>query len=1720
MKVKRHIISIKGALLALLAGWVMLPYGSVAPWAQAIVLISALPIALSVAAFPRTSQKKHFWISATPVVLLAIVLAHHYASTLSAPADQTHFKLKLSLWIALGITAWAAKEICSFKRGIWPLLTGISIAGFLQASLGILGVTGSLNAYAEFAGGGRAIGTFSGSNSFGGFVAITLLVTVGLATATLPTCIKHIQKHYKRILHNTSLADLRALLPLAVIIPLSVILLGLLLSGSRGAGLAGGAMAILAIAILLRDILKSKHNSLYTILIFGGVLIAIIALGVGGTYASVGKRFSQLADTTQASLPRTTIWKHTLEMIADNPLGVGLGCFSERFPAYQPPDYGLSRVFHAHNDYLELIAEIGIPGALLLFILILLWTLHVGRYLLQNHKSQTLWLRRGAFLAVITGLLHATVDFNISSRPAVSLLFAILVGVASSRPQIRAKQPQPPDDKEDSATNNTWVLPVLTAGLISLCLIPGIVLHSKYAYASMLIEQGATSLGAPADRYHWLKHAHLPPAKAQQAIHRATQLFPAAPQGHIMLSTAGLLRHKHKQQQLSAQLISRTPGLSEALANHHITISLRQDEIAMLRQANEQIETALKLNPKGVNENSHAAYIQGHLAQLAPTETLYASHLSDLFRQDDIVKRVAPNDYLAHTLLFRGLLKAACSSFVNTSLDLKHELHQRLITTGKHAMWLSASSMSSVLIGWQIAGIDPSTALASSDFPIDVIWKTYIHCKQINNPDAALRILDKLDQALDTTLQHRSQLKTIDTEKTRRQYRLYSIRERSLWALRQREFDRYINLFSKRAAARYDAVESHLQAHIQSPKNDNSQRKAFLQKEWAEKGLSTIHTLELAKYIDDPNQRIASLTPILFFETKTHMPYQSSTLESIELNQDDRDHIVSVTKDQIATQHRAALYSAQHLAKQNKWKDAKEEWEKALRVTNRDPDIQTWGLEHSQQLNLTTEQRCAYKQDLKALLPEIYIGMQFFGGRAELTGCTLRGDKISLFWRFRGEVPVDLLSRLTLRNHDGKATYSKSYHFSYEFPLDYGNGTPRLGHMFQQEFRLSNRIKRGYTLQIGLQRKSERRWIYSTEALPFCEVYDWQQLLPPPSSTVSNTNASSKSILLTGSGSSLVAKVQTMLPEWLITSNTQTNTALTIHTHLIPPENSSSPTIQVELGDPHQYPLYRLFNTSGFAMQHTRTSIKLAARHEQGLLNGIGHALRHMGITSYLPTPEFHNIEHHPGTHNCTTPYELHIPDIALRYMGHLSRGDLGGNWGLRNGLTDTRYVDRINGSHNLHRIVSQHQQFYPLLKGKPQLTPGPVTWQPCLSATGLVEHATAAATYFFAQYPTKTAFSLGINDGEDWCECDACLKLLPSDQQTLPASDRWWSVPYWTFVNAVAANLAKSHPDKRVGALAYTNVEAPPPFRLMSNVSVLLCDDAGSHFDPKQRTLSLQRMDVWTQRCSQVTRYGYAGLASWIFPRYCRDEMAADIRNATDHGIRRFYLETRWVKWIDGPLPWIIAQLLQDPSQNEKELQKEFCLNSFGPAGATMNNYFDYLQHVWSSAPSGKWFDGLYQIEEQAKRYPHGVRKQMTELITQAKQEANDDPIIQDRINTITDPLEVAFAFALEADCMRELRQQITSPSDIEHRKQLLRQLNSATHTRIELLANLPQHTWGTDITWALQASQKKSTLERWNRTQSQLISDIEQELHTLETVLDTIKNESVLNALFKISQ
>jgi O-antigen ligase len=168
------------------------------------------------------------------------------------------------------------------------------------------------------------------------------------------------------------------------------------------------------------------------LLVIGGLLVLVVVfLGVA-SQTRLGQRtreFLAVSGGQLTQVDRVVSWGRTGAMLRDYPLtGSGFGSFQDVFPGYMPAGEH-KRWNHAHNDYLEVLAEGGlVAGALLLWLAWGFWS----RVLSSRNWSAGSVVdleTAGLLLALLALSVHAVFDFN-HQIPANGLMFTVMAAIA------------------------------------------------------------------------------------------------------------------------------------------------------------------------------------------------------------------------------------------------------------------------------------------------------------------------------------------------------------------------------------------------------------------------------------------------------------------------------------------------------------------------------------------------------------------------------------------------------------------------------------------------------------------------------------------------------------------------------------------------------------------------------------------------------------------------------------------------------------------------------------------------------------------------------------------------------------------------------------------------------------------------------------------------------------------------------------------------------------------------------------------------------------------------------------------------------------------------------------------------------------------------------------------------------------------------------------------
>lgn len=327
---------------------------------------------------------------ATRLVLVQLVALFIYFAAMLAYTDTAR-RLNVLVLTVIGFGFALA-----FFGIIQSLISPTKIYGILEPRLAV------------------PFGPFVNRHNFASYMEMTLGLSLGLLFSGAV-------EREKRLLYITAVALMGV---------------ALLMSGSRGGMMSFVAMVLFLVVITGLGFAGRESEGRSTLrrwALRGGLAIVLLVAIIGGAILIGGESsLTRMVDTVNASDPstgRTQIWKVTIEVIKSHPItGAGLGAFGVAYTPFDPRN-GVNRAEQAHNDYLQILADTGIIGAILgLVFLIALFRLGFKRR--QSRDVFRRGVATGALAGCFAVLVHSIFDFTLHTT-SNALLFLTLVTLAT-----------------------------------------------------------------------------------------------------------------------------------------------------------------------------------------------------------------------------------------------------------------------------------------------------------------------------------------------------------------------------------------------------------------------------------------------------------------------------------------------------------------------------------------------------------------------------------------------------------------------------------------------------------------------------------------------------------------------------------------------------------------------------------------------------------------------------------------------------------------------------------------------------------------------------------------------------------------------------------------------------------------------------------------------------------------------------------------------------------------------------------------------------------------------------------------------------------------------------------------------------------------------------------------------------------------------------------------
>jgi O-antigen ligase len=220
----------------------------------------------------------------------------------------------------------------------------------------------------------------------------------------------HMLAYYLNLLSPFSLVFFLKSKKKIYLIMFTLMLLASFLTFSRGGYLGIIASFLVGVVFFTKKMSRRKAGWIY-----GSIFLALII--ILSFQNPVSHRFYSSFNLSEGSnLGRLTAWKESAGVIANNPLGVGLG----NYPLEVKPSADYREPIYSHNLYLDIAAETGIINALVFLALILY------SFFSFYKKSRKDYLNLAGAMGIASFAIHSLFETPLFSVHILPLLLIII----------------------------------------------------------------------------------------------------------------------------------------------------------------------------------------------------------------------------------------------------------------------------------------------------------------------------------------------------------------------------------------------------------------------------------------------------------------------------------------------------------------------------------------------------------------------------------------------------------------------------------------------------------------------------------------------------------------------------------------------------------------------------------------------------------------------------------------------------------------------------------------------------------------------------------------------------------------------------------------------------------------------------------------------------------------------------------------------------------------------------------------------------------------------------------------------------------------------------------------------------------------------------------------------------------------------------------------------
>lgn len=288
-----------------------------------------------------------------------------------------------------------------------------------------------------------------------------------------------------------------------------------------------------------------------------------------------------------------------------------------------------------------------------------------------------------------------------------------------------------------------------------------------------------------------------------------------------------------------------------------------------------------------------------------------------------------------------------------------------------------------------------------------------------------------------------------------------------------------------------------------------------------------------------------------------------------------------------------------------------------------------------------------------------------------------------------------------------------------------------------------------------------------------------------------------------------------------------------------------------------------------------------------------------------------------------------------------------------------------------------------------------------CLSNPNVLQQviddkrAAFAARPWSHYQPVMPADGFGLG----YCQCAECQAAVrPSAGAQGKYSDAVWS-----FVNRVAAEIRKTHPDRFISCCAYAEYAQVPDLHIEPNVAVTLC--AGRYFPnlmwrAQSKAGYVDWIGQWSRKAANLYLWDYwltrhhkgVHAAPAIFPHAIQEWFLLDRGRVKGRSIELENIDAQgrdskwWEDWLfDALNVYVATRLMWNVDQNVDQILDEFYVQFYGPAGPAVKRFYEAMERAYADPatkgpPEFRWDWSTCWIDTYPPSFVEQVMRELRE--------------------------------------------------------------------------------------------------------------------------------------------